>query len=193
MTRTRQKVLAVFTHSFDSLGRTGDEMNGLDDESSMTGQETEPSGREGHRMHNPHYYARLHARLHRNRVVGLATKMVVTTVGVLVILAGLVMMVAPGPGLLAIVVGLGILATEWAWADRWVQRAKAKAHHVAERARHLDPAVRRRRIALGVSVILVVAVVVTVYLVVYDWPAFAVSGWRTTQGLVPFLPDLPGM
>ena len=168
-------------------------MNGCGNESSMTGQETGRSGRKGHRVHNPHYYARLHARLHRNRVVGLATKIVVTTVGVLVILAGLVMMVAPGPGLLAIVVGLGILATEWAWADRWVQAAKAKARHAAERARALDPAVRRRRIALGVSVVVVVAAVVTVYLVVYDWPRFAVSGWRTTQGLIPFLPDLPGM
>lgn len=56
---------------------------------------------------------RLHSRLHANPVTGLVTKIVVTFVGVGVLGAGLVMMVTPGPGIVGIILGLAILATEW--------------------------------------------------------------------------------
>jgi len=34
------------------------------------------------------------------------------------------MLVAPGPGLLTIIIGLTVLATEYAWAHRLLQKAK---------------------------------------------------------------------
>jgi len=40
---------------------------------------------------------------------------------------GLVLMVLPGPGVLFIIAGLAILATEYVWAQRALNFAKAKA------------------------------------------------------------------
>ena len=51
-------------------------------------------------------------------------RIAVTVVGFVVLLAGVVMMVTPGPGIVVILVGLAILATEWAWAERALDRAK---------------------------------------------------------------------
>jgi uncharacterized protein (TIGR02611 family) len=54
-------------------------------------------------------------------------RIAVTVAGFVVLAAGLVMMVTPGPGLLVIILGLAILATEYAWARRALDTAKAKA------------------------------------------------------------------
>lgn len=151
-----------------------------------------PEAEARRRPQRPHFLVRLHRRLHRNPITGLITKIVVTTIGSLVVLAGIIMLVTPGPGLVGIAVGLGILSTEWKWAERWVNSARAKARAAAARAREVDPAVRRRRIALGVSAMLVATIVVVGYLVVFGWPGLAVSSWQQAQNLMPFLPDLPG-
>ena len=101
-------------------------------------------------------FRRLHVHLHRNPITALVTKVVITVLGVLVIGAGLVMMVTPGPGIVGIIVGLGILATEWHWAERWMHAMKERAQAAADVARDMDPAVRRRRLlltALGLVVI----------------------------------------
>ena len=60
-------------------------------------------------------------------------RIVVLVVGLVVTVAGLVMMVTPGPGLLLIVAGLGILATEFAWAQRIRDKAVATAKSGARR------------------------------------------------------------
>ena len=51
-------------------------------------------------------------------------KSLVTVVGGVFVLAGLVMLVAPGPGWLAVFLGLGIWGTEFHWAHRLNQWAK---------------------------------------------------------------------
>ncbi len=56
-----------------------------------------------------------------------ARKVVVLIVGVAVVIAGIVLLAAPGPGVLVIIAGLVILATEFAWAQRWLD-------YVVERA-----------------------------------------------------------
>jgi len=48
-----------------------------------------------------------------------ARKVVVFVVGVTVLLTGVALLVLPGPGWLIIFGGLGLLATEFAWA-RWI-------------------------------------------------------------------------
>lgn len=59
------------------------------------------------------------------RYIGRSGKRIaVTVVGFAVLAAGLVMMVTPGPGIVVILLGLAILATEWAWAERALDRAK---------------------------------------------------------------------
>ena len=46
---------------------------------------------------------------------------------------GAVLLVAPGPGVLVLLAGLGILATEFAWAGRVMMKTKELAAKAAER------------------------------------------------------------
>jgi uncharacterized protein (TIGR02611 family) len=121
-----------------------------------------------------------------------ATKIAVTGVGLVVLVAGLVMMVTPGPGVVAILVGLAILATEWAWAGHALRWMRRKASAAAEKA-GADPAQRRRRILAGLAVVGALLAVLTAYVVVAGWPRFAVRGWDWLQDFSTLLPELPGM
>ena len=47
--------------------------------------------------------------------------------GSAVLFAGLLMLVLPGPGIVAVIAGLTILSTEVAWAERMLEYAKEKA------------------------------------------------------------------
>jgi uncharacterized protein (TIGR02611 family) len=76
-------------------------------------------------------------------------RVAVTVVGFAFLLAGLVMMVTPGPGIVVILIGLAILATEWAWAERALDRAKQTGGE-AVRAATASPL----RIALSVALTL---------------------------------------
>lgn len=51
----------------------------------------------------------------------------VTIVGGAVLAAGIALIVLPGPAFVVIPAGLAILATEYAWARRWLDKAKLKA------------------------------------------------------------------
>jgi len=54
----------------------------------------------------------------------LARRIVVLVVGVTVLLAGIVMIVAPGPAIVVIPVGLVILSAEFAWAKFWLHKLR---------------------------------------------------------------------
>lgn len=54
-------------------------------------------------------------------------RIAVSVVGFVLLAGGLVMMVTPGPGILVIIAGLAVLATEYAWARRTLERTKEKA------------------------------------------------------------------
>jgi uncharacterized protein (TIGR02611 family) len=56
--------------------------------------------------------------------------------GTLVTLAGLAMMVLPGPGIVVIIAGLGILASEVSWAERLLAYAKRKSNVEGITAQH---------------------------------------------------------
>lgn len=139
------------------------------------------------------WWERIHHHLHRNRAMSATTKLVVTLVGSAVLTAGLIMMVTPGPGLLGIVAGLAILATEWDWADRWLTNARRKLHEARLAAEAMDPRVRRRRILLTAGAAAVAAGAVSAYVAFQDWPGWSVDVWDRAQSFVGFLPDLPGM
>ena len=51
----------------------------------------------------------------------------VSIAGGVLVVAGLVMLVLPGPGVLVIIAGLAILASEYVWAQRALNFAKRKA------------------------------------------------------------------
>ena len=58
----------------------------------------------------------------------------VTLLGGALLVLGLAMMVLPGPGILVIVAGLAVLATEYVWARRLLVRAKKEATKAQEAA-----------------------------------------------------------
>jgi hypothetical protein len=62
-----------------------------------------------------------------------ARRIVLTVVGLTVALLGLVMLVTPGPGLVGLVAGLGILALEYAWARRWLASVRNGAEYTWNR------------------------------------------------------------
>jgi uncharacterized protein (TIGR02611 family) len=57
----------------------------------------------------------------------------VTIAGLGVLLAGIALLVLPGPGLLVIFLGLSILATEYVWAQRLLRIAKEKANQAKDK------------------------------------------------------------
>lgn len=131
--------------------------------------------------------------MHAHPVLALVTKIVVSIVGFAVLLAGIIMIVTPGPAIVLIPLGLAILSTEFDWARRWLELAREKAVRARDRAAAQDPRVRRRRRLLGALTFVVVVGAISWYLVVYDWPTFTVKGWDWVQNRIGFLPDLPGM
>jgi uncharacterized protein (TIGR02611 family) len=64
--------------------------------------------------------------IRRSRTTNAIYRAVVAVVGSLVIVGGVILLPLPGPGWLIIFVGLGILASEFAWAQRVLDFAKAK-------------------------------------------------------------------
>ena len=54
-------------------------------------------------------------------------RIAVTIAGFVLLIAGLAMLVLPGPGILIVIAGLAILATEYVWAQRALNFAKQKA------------------------------------------------------------------
>ena len=64
-----------------------------------------------------------------------ARRIAITVIGGLFVLAGLAMLVLPGPGILIIVVGFAILGTEYAWAAAALERTKRAATKAGTMAR----------------------------------------------------------
>jgi uncharacterized protein (TIGR02611 family) len=111
------------------------------------------------------YLTRWRERVRRNALLNNAWRIAVFTVGMAVLLAGLAMLVLPGPGWAAIFVGFAILATEFAWARCALMWAKDTATRAKEKA--LDPETRRRNQLIAVGAGVVIAACVIAYLARY--------------------------
>jgi uncharacterized protein (TIGR02611 family) len=57
----------------------------------------------------------------------LARRIVIAVIGITVLLIGVAMIVLPGPAIVVIPIGLGILGAEFAWARRWLIALRRKA------------------------------------------------------------------
>jgi uncharacterized protein (TIGR02611 family) len=86
-----------------------------------------------------------------HRIARHAWRIVVLVVGLVLIVAGLIMLVTPGPGIAAILAGLALLSTEFDWAKRllrWFRErfvaARAEIRRRAGRGSR-QSAPRRRR------------------------------------------------
>jgi uncharacterized protein (TIGR02611 family) len=112
---------------------------------------------------------RVRARRERHRERNRLIRVVWAMFGFLVVLVGLVMLVTPGPGLLVVALGLGILALEFAWAERLLERTVDKLEDAGRTVRKSSPL--QRAAVAGALAIGAAAVV------------FAALTWD-----VPFLP-----
>jgi uncharacterized protein (TIGR02611 family) len=104
--------------------------------------------------------------LERNRIV----RVVVALFGFLVVVAGLAMLVLPGPGLLVIAIGLGILALEFVWAERLLERTVDKMDDAADAVKRSS----RKQQALGVSLLALGAAGLVAAAVLWDLPLLPV-------------------
>jgi len=64
-----------------------------------------------------------------------ARRIAIAIIGGTVLLAGIAMVVLPGPAFIVIPVGLGILGLEFAWARTWLKRLKARSEQVLNSVR----------------------------------------------------------
>jgi uncharacterized protein (TIGR02611 family) len=91
-------------------------------------------------------------------------------VGVLVLIAGLVMLVTPGPAFVLIPIGLAMLSLEFVWAERLLEKSLEQAQIAQEKATQTT---RTQRILGAVAGLLALAAFV-----------LAVLWWD-----IPLLPD----
>lgn len=62
----------------------------------------------------------------------LARRLAILLVGATVLVVGLAMVFLPGPAIVVIPVGLGILGIEFAWARRWLKVVKQQCQNAFE-------------------------------------------------------------
>lgn len=62
--------------------------------------------------------------------IKIVRRVIVSVVGATVLLIGVALLVLPGPAFIVIPVGLAILATEYAWARRWLKKVRQVATNV---------------------------------------------------------------
>jgi uncharacterized protein (TIGR02611 family) len=62
--------------------------------------------------------------------IKIVRRVIVSVVGATVMLIGIALLVLPGPAFVVIPIGLGILATEYAWARRWLRKVRRIASNV---------------------------------------------------------------
>ena len=67
--------------------------------------------------------------------LGLARKLGVALAGLLVLAVGVAMVLLPGPAILVVPLGVGILALEFDWARRWLRALEKGSDRLWRRVR----------------------------------------------------------
>jgi uncharacterized protein (TIGR02611 family) len=98
----------------------------------------------------PELLIKLQERKERHKQRNILYRIGIVIVGVLIVIAGIVMSGpgVPGPGIVTIIVGLGFLALEFDWAERWLERVIIWGDRAAERAEQTTP---RQRLIAGIA------------------------------------------
>jgi uncharacterized protein (TIGR02611 family) len=90
--------------------------------------------------------------------------------GVLVVLAGVVLLVLPGPGWLVIAIGLGMLALEFDPLERVLERVALRLEDVGEKAAKAKPWQK----ALGIAAAIAVTAGALAVVLLWDLPLLPV-------------------
>ena len=78
---------------------------------------------------------RLRAWLRRTITYRWARRIVVAMIGGTILLIGIAMVILPGPAILVVPLGLGVLGLEFAFARHWLRKLRATATDVVNRVR----------------------------------------------------------
>jgi uncharacterized protein (TIGR02611 family) len=111
----------------------------------------------------PELIRRLAERRARHRERSRPYRAMIVLVGFTVTLAGLVLLVTPGPALVVIPIGLALLALEFAWAERMLHYAVKRADDAKRRAHR---ATWTERALTAAATLLAIAAVVTAALLI---------------------------
>jgi uncharacterized protein (TIGR02611 family) len=125
------------------------------------------------------------ARLKRNPVTRRVYRVAVGLVGSAIVVVGLVLLPAPGPGWLIIFAGLAVLASEFEWAQRLLDYAR-------RRVRQWTAWTARQNLFVRALVVLAIVVLV---LAIF-WGLFALSGvpqWLPDAVQTPIQAHVPGL
>ncbi|HEV2712192.1 MAG TPA: PGPGW domain-containing protein [Gaiellaceae bacterium] len=98
----------------------------------------------------PRMIERIRARKERHRERSRIVRIAFAIAGFVVLLAGVVMLFTPGPGWAVIVFALAILALEFAWAERALERVIDQMERASEQVTKGSPVRRAVVIAIGV-------------------------------------------
>jgi uncharacterized protein (TIGR02611 family) len=99
----------------------------------------------------------------KKTVIGrLVWRIIIGVIGGSVTVAGAIALVGPGPGILIVLAGLGILATEFAWAARVMAHTRTYAQKAADKA-GIPKWAQLAMIAVGavISIIIIIFLVST--------------------------------
>jgi uncharacterized protein (TIGR02611 family) len=121
----------------------------------------------------PELLIKLQERKARHKQRNILQRISVVIIGILVVMAGIVMSGpgVPGPGILTIIAGLGFLALEFDWAERWLERVIIWGDRTAERA---EQTTTKQRVIAGIATVAALA-------------AFAVAAYLWDIPLMPVL------
>ena len=78
---------------------------------------------------------RLRAFLRRTITYKWARRIVVAVIGGTILVIGIAMVILPGPAIIVIPIGLGVLGLEFAWARFWLRKLRVTATDMVNRVR----------------------------------------------------------
>jgi uncharacterized protein (TIGR02611 family) len=116
----------------------------------------------------PELLIKLQERKERHQQRNIFQRAAVVVAGVLIVIAGIVMSGpgVPGPGIVTILIGLGFLALEFDWAERWMEKVIIWGDRAADRA---EETTTSQRIAAGIVAALAIGAFV-VAAILWDIP-----------------------
>ena len=123
------------------------------------GQEQSGAGR-------PPLIERIRERQERHRRRSLFIRVPFALAGSMVLLLGVIMLFTPGPGWAVIIFGLGLLALEFTWAERLLERVINQVERASDQMKRRHPVWRAVILAVGA----VVAAASFAALLVWDIP-----------------------
>jgi uncharacterized protein (TIGR02611 family) len=101
----------------------------------------------------PPLIERIRARQEAHRRRSLFIRVPFAVAGSAVLLLGLVMLFTPGPGWAVIIFGLGLLALEFTWAERLLERVINQVERASDQVRQGSPVWRAALVVGGLAAV----------------------------------------